>query len=85
MIDKPVLDATCGSKMIWFNKNNKLAVYVDRRELDCEAIWTSGDGQSTSILILSQTSQICHLRIILFITSYLIRHILLMAETMPGW
>ena len=47
MIDKPVLDATCGSKMIWFNKNNKLAVYVDRRELDCEAIWTSGDGQST--------------------------------------
>ncbi len=47
MIDKPVLDATCGSKMIWFNKNNKLAVYVDKRELDCEAIWTSGDGQST--------------------------------------
>lgn len=47
MIDKPVLDATCGSKMIWFNKNNELAVFVDKRELDCEAIWTSGDGQST--------------------------------------
>lgn len=45
--DKPVLDATCGSRMIWFNKDNELAVFVDRRELDCEAIWTSGDGKAT--------------------------------------
>lgn len=46
-MDKPVLDATCGSRMIWFNKNNELAVFVDKRELDCEAIWTSGDGKVT--------------------------------------
>lgn len=46
-MDKPVLDATCGSRMIWFNKNNELAVFVDKRELDCEAIWTSGDGKAT--------------------------------------
>lgn len=47
MIDKPVLDATCGSRMIWFNKNNEFAVFADKRELDCEAIWQSGDGKST--------------------------------------
>lgn len=46
-MDKPVLDATCGSRMIWFNKNNELAVFVDKRELDNEAIWTSGDGKVT--------------------------------------
>lgn len=46
-MNKLVLDATCGSRMIWFNKNNELAVFVDKRELDCEAIWTSGSGQST--------------------------------------
>lgn len=46
-MNKLVLDATCGSRMIWFNKNNELAVFVDKRELDCEAIWTSGDGQAT--------------------------------------
>lgn len=46
-MDKPVLDAICGSRMIWFNKNNELAVFVDKRELDNEAIWTSGDGKVT--------------------------------------
>lgn len=46
-MNKLVLDATCGSRMIWFNKNNELAVFVDKRELDCEAIWTSGNGQAT--------------------------------------
>lgn len=46
-MDKPVLDATCGSRMIWFNKNNELAVFVDKRELDNEVIWTSGDGKVT--------------------------------------
>ena len=46
-MDKLVLDATCGSKMIWFNQDNEFAVFVDKRELDCEAIWTSGDGKAT--------------------------------------
>lgn len=41
---KPVLDATCGSRMIWFRKNNELAVFVDKREMDEERIWTSGNG-----------------------------------------
>ena len=46
-MDKLVLDATCGSKMIWFNQDNEFAVFVDKRELDCEAIWTSSDRKVT--------------------------------------
>lgn len=45
--DKKVLDATCGSRMIWFDKNNPIALYVDRRELEHEQIWKSGNGKST--------------------------------------
>jgi hypothetical protein len=29
----PILDATCGARMMWFNKKNPLCLYVDRREL----------------------------------------------------
>lgn len=47
MCNKPVLDATCGSRMIWFNKSNDLAIFVDKREVDDEAIWTSGNGKAT--------------------------------------
>ncbi len=32
MNDKLILDACCGGRMFWFNKNNPLAVYVDIRE-----------------------------------------------------
>lgn len=41
---RPVLDATCGPKMMWFDKNNPLALYVDQRELHGEVIWKSRDG-----------------------------------------
>lgn len=39
--EKKILDATCGSRMIWFDKNNPQALYVDRREIDNETIWES--------------------------------------------
>jgi SAM-dependent methyltransferase len=29
----PVLDATCGGRMMWFDKENPRALYVDKREL----------------------------------------------------
>ncbi len=29
-----VLDATCGSRMIWFDKDNKNTIYADNRVLD---------------------------------------------------
>lgn len=33
-MDKPILDACCGSRMFWFDKNNQNAVFMDNRELE---------------------------------------------------
>lgn len=32
--DKKILDACCGSRMFWFDKENPLAVFADIREID---------------------------------------------------
>lgn len=52
MIPK-VLDATCGSRMTWFDKDDERVLFVDRRELDNEPIWTSGDGEKTRYITIS--------------------------------
>lgn len=39
----PILDATCGSRMIWFRKDCPDALFCDNREVDGESIWT-GNG-----------------------------------------
>jgi hypothetical protein len=31
---KPILDACCGSRMFWFDKNNENVVFMDNRELE---------------------------------------------------
>lgn len=31
----PILDCCCGSRMMWFNKNNPLATFMDIRNEDC--------------------------------------------------
>lgn len=31
---KPILDACCGSKMFWFDKNHKDVIYIDNRQLN---------------------------------------------------
>lgn len=50
MKNKIVLDATCGSKMMWFDKNNDIALFVDKREVDNELIWASKDGKESCYL-----------------------------------
>lgn len=45
-MDKKVLDVTCGSRSIWFNKHHPAAVYCDKREIEMTGIWGSGEGQS---------------------------------------
>ena len=35
MSSEKILDACCGSKMFWFNKDNPAAVFMDNRELEC--------------------------------------------------
>ena len=46
MKDKLILDACCGSRMFWFDKNNPYAIYVDIRETEDEAIWKSTKSDS---------------------------------------
>jgi SAM-dependent methyltransferase len=36
MAEKKILDACCGSRMFWFDRNNEHTVYMDNRELDTE-------------------------------------------------
>jgi len=43
-MEKLILDATCGSRMIWFDKNNPMALYVDQREEHDTSIWKSENG-----------------------------------------
>ena len=31
---KLVLDATCGGRMMWFDKQNPIAMFVDQRDVD---------------------------------------------------
>ena len=42
---KPILDACCGSRMFWFDKNNPMALFMDNRELDD----TLCDGRSLQV------------------------------------
>lgn len=48
MQEKKILDATCGSRTIWFNKHNPAAVYCDIRREEYSGIWRSVKSQSDS-------------------------------------
>ena len=45
-MDKKILDVTCGSRTIWFNKNHPDAIYCDRRRETHENIWKSTNNKS---------------------------------------
>ena len=53
MNDKKILDVTCGSRSIWFNKHHPAAVYMDNRQEFDTRIWKSGDGQSERTLTVN--------------------------------
>lgn len=36
---RPILDATCGARTMWFNKNHPAAVYCDKRKESFTGIW----------------------------------------------
>lgn len=46
MNEKKILDVTCGSRSIWFNKTHPAAVYCDIRRERLSGIWSSEDGKS---------------------------------------
>lgn len=46
MKEKKILDVTCGSRTIWFNKRHPATVYCDKRREEHKGIWKSAKGQS---------------------------------------
>ena len=53
VMDKKILDVTCGSRSIWFDKNHPAAVYCDKRQVIYNDCWKSGDGNSTRTCIVN--------------------------------
>jgi SAM-dependent methyltransferase len=48
---KPVLDACCGSKMFWFDRNDSRAVFLDKRSERMELNDVSSKGGKRSLVI----------------------------------
>ena len=53
MVEKKILDATCGSRSIWFNKHHPATVYMDKRQEFETRIWKSADGLSERTLTVN--------------------------------
>ena len=49
---KKILDVTCGSRSIWFNKNHPATLYCDVRDEEYTGIWksTNHDSERTCIV-----------------------------------
>lgn len=45
-MDKEILDATCGSRTIWFDKEHPNAIFCDKRRETYKNIWTSTNKDS---------------------------------------
>lgn len=45
-MEKKILDVTCGSRTIWFDKNHPAALYCDKRQERDTRIWKSRNGKS---------------------------------------
>lgn len=48
---KLILDATCASRSIWFNKNHPNALYMDVRKEILTGIWKNGGGGQSERVI----------------------------------
>ncbi len=51
MTDKPVLDACCGSKMFWFNRDDPRAVFIDKRSESHVLLDKSSVGGERTLVI----------------------------------
>ena len=56
MSEKRILDACCGSRMFWFDKENPDVEFVDIREIDHEKIWESKDGKQSRYVDVHPTT-----------------------------
>lgn len=53
IFDKKILDVTCGSRSIWFDKNHPLALYCDKERRHHTGTWKSGNGVSERTIDVS--------------------------------
>lgn len=56
-ISKKILDVTCGSRSIWFNKHHSAAIYCDRRKCEEYGIWKSTERDSKRACIVDPDIQ----------------------------
>ena len=56
-MEKKILDVTCGSRTIWFNKNHPAAVYCDRRREEMYGVWKSTNRDSRRACIVDPDIQ----------------------------
>lgn len=56
MIPK-ILDATCGSRTMWFNKKHPAAIYCDRRKEECFNIWKNDRGKEERSCVIDPDVQ----------------------------
>lgn len=56
-MEKKILDVTCGSRTIWFNKTNPAAVYCDSRRESYTGIWKSTKNDSERQCVIAPDIQ----------------------------
>ena len=56
-MEKKILDATCGSRTMWFNKEHPAAVYADRRCEEHFNIWKSTNKKAERSCIINPDVQ----------------------------
>ena len=52
-MEKKILDVTCGSRSIWFDKNHPYALFCDKRVAEYSDIWKSGGGESERHMVVN--------------------------------
>lgn len=52
MSDKKILDVTCGSRTMWFNKEHPAAVYCDKRREEYRNVWAGAKRDSDRACIV---------------------------------
>lgn len=46
---KPILDATCGARTMWFNKENPAVVYCDKRQESFSGLWKNSENSKLDV------------------------------------
>lgn len=59
-MEKKILDVTCGSRTIWFNKTHPAAVYCDSRRESYTGIWKSTKNDSERQSSIGKTIFLSH-------------------------